>query len=333
MIIHHITDKKSRGILSYLEQLLEALSENNNSIEIKNWNNILFKKCDIAHFHYSNSTSKILIFLPFFNATSRIVTVHDVIPRRYMPSFFVQCVYKYLNFFVDDILVHSNFAKELLLEKATFIPKEKVLVIPHGCQVTTTINKEKLRNKYDLNKEHIIFIMAGYIKKRKGQIDVIKIFRELTFENIMLLIVGKPLDQDSKNELKRLPNHTIKYLGYVNDNEFLEYIQLSNALINYRLESVGESSGPVQRAIGAGIPILYSNVGSFPETIRNGGMKCNSLEELKKNIIKYCTDKENRDQLEDNIIEIRDEYTWNKVAKQHLLLYTKGKMGKKSRVK
>ena len=99
MIIQHITDKKSRGILSYIQQLLEVVSKNNNSVEIQNWNNILFKKGDIAHFHYSNSTRKILLSLPFFHASLRIVTVHDVIPRRYMPSFFVQCVYKYLNFF------------------------------------------------------------------------------------------------------------------------------------------------------------------------------------------------------------------------------------------
>jgi glycosyltransferase involved in cell wall biosynthesis len=323
MKIQFIINKKALWYKPYFSDLLKELTSNSNIVKLKNWTKInLYKKYDISHFHLSNSTRSVLLTVPFFKSKRKILTIHDIIPRtRIIPTFCIRIMYRYLNFLTDKLIVHSEFAKEMLLKTAPSLSDGKIIVIPHGCKIQDKYKIEYLRKKYSIPQKNIILLMAGVIKKSKGQLEVIDAFKELNLKNINLLITGKTADKESEIKLDNLRKKNIRYLGFLKDEEFYDYIQLSDAFISYRLDSVGESSGPVLLAIGAGKPVIYSNMGSFPEVVQNGGLECSSKKELKENIIKFCKDESIRKKLEENIRQIRKEYSWETVAKKHMELY------------
>ncbi len=325
MKIKLIINERSKGILYYLENLKKELDNSDEiSVSIENYSKVSFATCDIIHFHFSNSTRNVLFAVPFFRSKVKVCTVHDVIPRtKKIPLLLTKFIYKYLNLFIDSFIVHSEFAKKILLEVAPIIPQNKVSVIPHGCTVLDDYNVCKLREKYGFSETDVILLMAGFIKKIKGQLEVIKIFRELNLNNVKLIIVGKLADKESEIELQNLHDENIHYFGFVGNEKLLDFIKLSDVLINYRLESVGESSGPMLIAIGAGKPIICSNVGSFPEVIKDAGLVVGSKEYLKENIFKFCTDNNLRERLQGNVKRLRENYSWTNIARRHIILYEK----------
>jgi SAM-dependent methyltransferase len=54
-------------------------------------------------------------------------------------------------------------------------------------------------------------------------------------------------------------------MGFVTQEEFMEYMDGCDIVLNLRFPTVGESSGSLMRALGLGKAVLVSNVGSFAE--------------------------------------------------------------------
>ncbi|AKB38788.1 Glycosyltransferase [Methanosarcina siciliae C2J] len=324
MKIQHVTNKDSIGILSCVENLTRQLNDSGVDVDIKNWKNInYFTKYDISHFHVSNSTRAILLTLPFFRSRFKVITVHDIIPRnKKIPIFAIKLMYIYMNVFANHFIVHSKFAKKLLLETAPFIHSNKIVVIPLGCNIVNHINTNALRYKYGYSMDSTIFSMVGYIKKSKGQIDVIEAFEKINHSSIKLLVIGKILDEESKNKIENLNCDTVEYLGFLDDQKLFDYMELSDCLISYRFESVGESSGPMLIAIGMAKPILCSNCGSFPEIVENSGIVVNNLFDLKEAITKL-SDRNVRSKIIEFAKTHRDKYSWKSVSLEHMNLYDK----------
>lgn len=324
MKMQHITNKDSLGILLYIECLTRQLNNKGISVDIKNWKNInCFTKYDISHFHFSNSTRHILLTLPFFRSRFKVITVHDIVPRsKKIPPLVIKLIYIYMNIFTNQFIVHSKFAKKLLLETAPFIQSNKIVVIPHGCEIVNDIDTGALRRKYGYSMDTTIFSMVGYIKKSKGQLDVIEVFEKINKPNIKLLIIGKVVDEISKNKIENLDCEAIEYLGFLDDKKLFDYMKLSDCLISYRLDSVGESSGPMSIAIGMAKPILCSNCGSFPEIIENSGIVVNNLLELKEAITEL-SDTSIRNKITEFAKTHREKYSWNSISFEHINIYKK----------
>ncbi|WP_292375902.1 glycosyltransferase family 4 protein [Methanosarcina sp. UBA411] len=325
--IQQITDTRRKGILFYISHLADHLTKidnASNTVDISNWTEINFaKKHDLSNFHFSNSTRRILLTLPLFCSRVKIITVHDVIPRtKNVPLPLTKLVYRYLNLFSDAFIVHSEHAKALLLLTAPFVPDGSIYVIPHGCSILEEYDINILRSKYGFSKDEIIFTMIGALKKAKGQVDVIKTFSKLSLENSKLVIIGKAVDNISKAELQNLNDENIVYLGFLEDEVMMDYIKLSNALISYRLESVGDSSGPVAIAVGAGKPIICSSVGALPEIVNDAGMVAKDLNELKECIVTFCNNEQVRAELTSNAEINREKYSWENISMKQLQLYS-----------
>lgn len=327
MNICYITDKKSPGVLLYIEFLCQEIERLNPNvkIDIKDFACISMKKYDIAHFHISNSTRKVLATLPIFQAKFKLATIHDILPRsKKIPKKVVKINYLYLNRFIDIFIVHSLFAKKLLLNVNPFIQPNKVKIIYHGSPIIEKYDVQSLRRMYGFPEDEQLLLLAGFIKRSKGIIDVIDTFNELNLDKAKLLIVGKIQDNELERILNKylMNNSNIKYCGYVENSIFLDYIKMSDILINYRLNSVGESSGPMAIAIGAGKPVICSNIGSFPEIAEKIGIIVNSREELKAAIFRMCSDFVLRRKLSIRSRRLGYKLSWRNIAKKHLELYS-----------
>ncbi len=323
--IQHVTDYASKGILLFINKLIQNLNQydRKSTVELNNWNDVdLFKRSTISHFHFSNSTRRTLISIPFFRARKKVVTLHDIKPRcKWVPKTFIKIIYLYLNIFADRFIVHSAYAKAMFMDIASFIPSEKISIIPLGCEIwDDNNNSHNLRTHYGLNDADLIFSMVGSIKD-PGQLEAIRIFSELDLPNAKLIIIGGTSNKKHRKFIEDHLRNNMMYLGFVDDNILLDHIKLSDFLISYRLESVGESSGPMLQAIGSGTPIICSNVGSFPEVVGEAGIIVRNANELRNTLKELHNSPSIKREIAECVNIQRLKYNWKNIAKSHHLLY------------
>lgn len=325
-MIIEITDKKSHAILEYLQKLSKYLISRNLKVKIYNWNNALKINSSIAHFHYSNSTSKILLPL-FFSANQNFVTIHDVLPRNNFKRIFLSpLIYCLINLKTKKIITHSNFSRNLLLKNYPFINKKKVKVIHFGNEIKNISEEEisKIRKRLKISKEEIILLYVGYIKKSKGIFETIEAFKNVESNNLSLCLIGKIIDDETKKYLETQKDTRIKVLGFVSNKELENWQKISNALINFRLNSVGETSASVINMLGFGKPVLATDVGSNSEIIKNAGLFCKiDIDSIKIVISRYASQNNLRLKLEKNAKLIRNNYDWNIIVREYEKLFYK----------
>jgi glycosyltransferase involved in cell wall biosynthesis len=275
---------------------------------------------EVVNFHLLNSSRLELLLLPFIKANKKIVTIHDVLPRtKLLKKNVYTLFYKLINRFSHKIVVHSDYAKKLLISIAPFIDESKIVVIPLGCDPYIPYSKSDLRRKYNIDKSLTVFIVAGYIKREKGFNIVIDAFRKLRTDKALLLVVGKIVDH--KINGKALENKNIIYKGFVSNKQFEDYLKLSDVYISYRCKSVGESSGPTLMSIGFGKAVIHNNMGFLNETINNFGIIVKNKTDLGKSIHRLVNNQHEQMKLEKKSRLLSVKYSWTNVALKYLSVY------------
>lgn len=323
--ILEITDIKSRAIYEYIVELSDKLREKEVSVDILNWRNSFFDKADIYHYHYSNSTVKILLSLLIKPKDKNFVTLHDVLPRNKLwRTLLSQIIYRIIDMKSKKIVTHSIHAKEILLTNFKFIHEEKLEVVPFlsNPRIYTEKRRLQLRNKYKLIMPNIVFLYIGYLKKSKGIVETLKAFEQTSLKNIRLFIIGKPSDVVTAQTLNEIRDDRIKYLGFVSDKELDEWLIVADCLLNFRLDTAGETSAAVIKGISYGKPILATNVGSTPEVVSSAGIICdkNPLD-MKKALEYFSKNTSLRDKLLKNASVIRKQYSWINLKGDYLKLF------------
>lgn len=85
---------------------------------------------------------------------------------------------------------------------------------------------------------------------------------------ISLLIVGEPADDqlDLDAEIDRVGARGFTHVaGYVDDEAYWAYLDLTDVVLNLRFPSMGESSASLMRALGSGAPCIVSDYAQFSE--------------------------------------------------------------------
>jgi glycosyltransferase involved in cell wall biosynthesis len=321
MKIIEVTDKKSLAILKYISELTNIMENNYIKTEIVNWNQKLFKKADIKHFHYSNSSFKVLLHLLFSNKNNTIVTIHDVLPRnKIWRIIFTPIIFRIIDYKSKILIIHSNSAKNLLINNFQFINIDKLKVIPHGCNFYDISIQQIIdtRKKLGLNTKDIIFIYVGFLKSSKGILKTLEAF-DLTINNkAKFFLIGKISDRNIKHYLEDLAFKNITYLGRLSDDDLKDWYIASDALVNFRENFVGETSGSVMQMIGFGKPILASNLGINKEIIEDAGLFCNcNVKSIKQLYTRFIFDKKLRVHLKQKAEERRNIYRWENIFNQY----------------
>ena len=66
--------------------------------------------------------------------------------------------------------------------------------------------------------------------------------------------------------------------GYIEEEKFVEYMEMTDIVVNLRYPYHGESSGTLARAFGMGKCVIVNNVGAFSELPDNTCIKIPSVE-------------------------------------------------------
>ena len=132
-----------------------------------------------------------------------------------------------------------------------------------------TVSGEKIREKYQLGNEFVC-LYVGRISPHKGIDLLIKSINlaKKKIPNIKLLIVGKPTFSDYFNKLKKDPNESIIFTGFVPDEELPFYYAACNV---YTTATLWEGFNmTVVEAQACGKAVVAFNMGPHPEVVKNG---------------------------------------------------------------
>jgi glycosyltransferase involved in cell wall biosynthesis len=166
------------------------------------------------------------------------------------------------------IIAHNRFTAEALEHLNT-----RVEIVPHHLApevyALDAMDKQECRRALGIPEDAWVVVSPGFVTGPKRIPVVLAAFKRLLayVPNAMYLIVGEDHWRRSAAPLieqMRLRNHT-RLTGYVGGMGFFRYLKSADAIVNLRYPTVGESSGTLTRALGAGLPVIVSDFAQFAE--------------------------------------------------------------------
>lgn len=165
-------------------------------------------------------------------------------------------------------IVHNRWARQHLEGI------EPVHVIPHGsisqsrtCDVGMMA---ALRKRLNVGANEFVVSTMGYVNRLKRVpviVQAVSRLRELGYP-VRLIIGGTLTDQQDwlvQQIVELQLQDAVTITGYLSDDEFEGVIQLSDAILNLRFPSMGESSGTLYKSMARGKPCIVSNYAQFAE--------------------------------------------------------------------
>lgn len=210
------------------------------------------------------------------------------------------------------ILVHSSKGKENI--RLINSDNGKIYYAPLLVKQLDT-HTDKFRHKLHVPKDTFVFIIPGFLFRRKRITQVI----EQLPSHSELWIVGteSAYDPDYLKEIKvavaqlEHPNQ----VRIIQDYERMEeYLQAADVAILYYAD--GYQSAVASLAVGAGKPCIFSNIPAFAD-LRDAGLTVNTPMELNK-AMKQIQDHIVYEELRDKALRLRQYLSPGAIAKQYL---------------
>jgi len=168
------------------------------------------------------------------------------------------------------VIVHSNFALELIKRYYSQISLELFRIIPH-------IRKSNFNYNEIDNSDQVLLCSFGYITPFKMPELIIKGFAKSEISrisNVKLCFVGGYFSDDYINDLLKLAKDLgimdrILITGFIEDDAYKNYLKEAFLAVQLRSYSRGETSGAVLDALAYGKPLIVNYYGSFKEIPEN----------------------------------------------------------------
>lgn len=168
------------------------------------------------------------------------------------------------------VVVHSQFMLSRIREAGYTGPMARV---PHGAWIrgpgAPEISRNAMRQRLGLDARTPLIGTFGFLKPYKRLPESLRAFRRLirVDSRAKLILGGEPhpeLPLQQMIESLGLEAH-VRVLGFTPSEDFPAYIEACDVVLNLRYPTVGETSGSLLRALGAGKAVLVSDVGAFSE--------------------------------------------------------------------
>ncbi len=183
----------------------------------------------------------------------------------------------------QKIIVHSREAKEKLLAKNI---GRQVQVIPHYAKIKRLPDVGEAKRKLGLSEDKMIFASFGFVHETKRALPLVEAFARLSeeYEHARFVFVGKLAGEikerfDSKVAEYGLSDK-LKVTGYVDIDEFADYIDATDVCFNLRWPYNGETSGSLMRILAKGKCVVVNDIGSFGELPGEACVKLQSVKEM-----------------------------------------------------
>ncbi|MCL4353582.1 glycosyltransferase family 4 protein [Patescibacteria group bacterium] len=278
-------------------------------------------------------------YLPFYTPKKSIVTILDL-SYIHFPHLFTKKDLFMLKWWggysikkASDILTISMATRNDII-KTYKISGGKVAVAYPGIKKISDIryqtsDMDKLRKKYGINGEYILFV--GTLQPRKNIARLVEAFskinnQETKSKELSLVIVGKK--GWMWEEILRAPKKfgvegRVRFLESVSDRELPLFYQ--NALC-FVLPSLYEGFGlPVLEAMQYGAPVITSNVSSLPEAGGDAAVYIDpyNISDITNKLELVIRDSELRQKMIKKGLEQVKKFSWEKTARETLKVLEK----------
>ncbi|MBX7107462.1 MAG: glycosyltransferase family 4 protein [Chitinophagales bacterium] len=283
----------------------------------------------VVHFHvYHFALREYLNFFLFRRKGFRVVaTIHDIESFDKYGQEINPRKYGKFRHAIDQIIVHSDYAKTSLEKYFPGFPEHDIHIVPHGDSdflFNKPITKEEARQKLNLPMDQQLVLFFGQIKKVKG-LDVLlrahAIVRD-KMPNVKLLVVGKPwkVEQEEFDAIvqeKNLEKDCILNYSYV-PNEIIPYYFAAADIVTLPYREI-YSSGVMIRSLDYSAAIVSSDLDTFKKIIvegENGVMFRNEDEkDLAEKIMALLQDEEKMKRLRMQAKKTADEkFSWQLIG-------------------
>lgn len=227
----------------------------------------------------------------------------------------------------DYTMTLSSFLKSNLDELVGY--NTKATVCPMGIDTNTFVSKDqvKLKEKYNIKSNHVL-LFVGRLIEFKGieyLIDALGIVSN-ELPDLKLLIAGTGNLEKQLKEKVRKSNLSsyVSFLGAVKHEDLIDYYNICDLLV---LPSIFDKYGHTEtlgmvilEAMSCGKPVVASNIGGIPESVKNG---YNGLLTIPKNptdiadkIIEALTQL-NLDEMSTRARQTARGYGWEEIGKKY----------------
>ena len=199
--------------------------------------------------------------------------------------------YPLFNRIVDSSLgaiTHSHYVKNAVLNYSPGMPAQIIEQYFKG--FVTSSSPARTKKELGLDPHKLVILSAGFITPSK-KIDVcLKAFSRFQedFPNSIYVSMGDCIEgYDARKMVEDLNlNNKVIMAGYVSLKDFHKYISASDICVNLRYPTAGETSASARRIMGAGKPIIVSNIGWFSEIPDNCCVKIDVGEDEENHLLK-----------------------------------------------
>lgn len=231
------------------------------------------------------------------------------------------------NWFGKCITVSNYIARRLICNGK--VDSDKVYVLPNCFDteaMKTNIERDRIRSKYNIGADEIVYIYWGRLLPEKGVYELINAYKQMKEENenTRLLILGsanfgytsnsafeKKLEKACMDEEIR---EKIIFTGFIPHDELGSILAACDIGI---IPSIWDDPAPltVFEGLSKGLPIIASAVGGIPEIIRSGengiliDWTLDYVNDIAQKMIELKNDKEKRAYLSANALESIKNYT------------------------
>lgn len=181
--------------------------------------------------------------------------------------------------YAKKIIVHSNYAKQKLLEKDI---RRNVSVIPlYAILDHQTEKREEAKGE-------IVFSAFGHIHETKRILPALRAFGQLCQEapekNMKFYFVGKMAEELNAKFYQTLKEMDLEsrviVTGFTTLKEFQEYMDAADICVNLRFPYNGESSASFMRLLGKGKCTIVNRIGSFAEVPEDACLMIDNVENM-----------------------------------------------------
>jgi len=254
-----------------------------------------------------------------------VLTAHDILPREPRPG--QRAAQRRLYERFDAIVVHSEHGRARLVGELGVEPA-RVRLIPHG-----VLRPWRGRPEEPLPAElgdggraaarpldRPVALFFGLLRPYKGLDLLLDAWRGL--EGAELWIAGMPRMDLAK--LRAAAPAGVRWLTrFVSDGEMLALLRRASLVVLPYREI--EQSGVAFAALGAGVPLLLSDVGAFPELAASGAARtfaAGDADALRDALRELLGDPAALARMAESARELAaGPYSWEQIARQTLALY------------
>jgi glycosyltransferase involved in cell wall biosynthesis len=237
------------------------------------------------------------------------------------------------------VITPSNWWKEELIKRYK-LPPEKVVVTYEGAEEKFKVQRAKgkvkeILEKYKIKKPFVIYTGSLYPHKNVERlVEAVKLINQkLRFSNYHTTVRGNYLQlvvvcarnifyERFTKKIKQMgAEKYVNLVGFVPDEELVRIYQQAEAFV---FPSLLEGFGlPGLEAMAVGLPVVASDSSCLPEVYGEAALYFNPLdvEDMATKIQQVISDKGLREKLIKKGFEQVKKYSWEKMAKQTLVVY------------